>query len=170
MKSHLWQSFLTVSRRISIIIWEQYNWRANSKICRFFPSFSLILSKIPNEIWLSLIYITNFSPKRFWIWILIGNLIKHKKVFPWKNWILAWIWAIIRDLLSKESTSIKIHIIATADLPEFPNRWVWLNCDDRFSRDPCYVFTAAYFIERQRIEKQIDISGKDNHYSSYEKQ
>ena len=106
--------------------WEQYNWRANSKVCRFFLSFSLILSIIPNEIWLSLIYNTNFSPNRFWIQTLIGNLIKHKKVFPWKNWILAWIWAIIRDLLSKESTSIKIHIIATADLPEFLIRRVWL--------------------------------------------
>ena len=35
-----------------------------------------------------------------------------------------------------------------------------LNCDERFSRDPCYVFTAAYFVERQAIESQIDISGK----------
>ena len=35
-----------------------------------------------------------------------------------------------------------------------------LNCDDRLSRDPCYIFTAAYYTERQRIEKQIDISGK----------
>ena len=35
-----------------------------------------------------------------------------------------------------------------------------LNKDERFSRDPCYVFTAAYFLERQSIEKQIDISGK----------
>jgi hypothetical protein len=36
-----------------------------------------------------------------------------------------------------------------------------LNCDNRFSRDPCYVFTAAYFIERQGIENQINISGED---------
>ena len=35
-----------------------------------------------------------------------------------------------------------------------------LNLDDRFSKDPCYVFMASYFIERQSIEKQIDISGK----------
>jgi hypothetical protein len=35
-----------------------------------------------------------------------------------------------------------------------------LNKDDRFSRDPCYVFMASYFIERQGIERQIDISGK----------
>ena len=38
-----------------------------------------------------------------------------------------------------------------------------LNCDERFSRDPCYVFTAAYFVERQAIESQIDISGKKHH-------
>ena len=24
----------------------------------------------------------------------------------------------------------------------------------------CYIFTAAYFVERQAIESQIDISGK----------
>ena len=43
-----------------------------------------------------------------------------------------------------------------------------LNKDERFSRDPCYVFTAAYFLERQSIEKQIDISGKLYcHYSQF---
>ena len=43
-----------------------------------------------------------------------------------------------------------------------------LNKDERFSRDPCYVFTAAYFLERQSIEKQIDISGKlYSHYSQF---
>ena len=36
-----------------------------------------------------------------------------------------------------------------------------LNQDERFSRDPCYLFTACYFIERQMIERQIDISGND---------
>ena len=36
-----------------------------------------------------------------------------------------------------------------------------LNHDDRFARDPCYVFMASYFIERQGIERQIDISGKN---------
>ena len=35
-----------------------------------------------------------------------------------------------------------------------------LNEDERFSKDPCYVFTAAYFLERQSIENQINISGK----------
>ena len=35
-----------------------------------------------------------------------------------------------------------------------------LNKDERFSKDPCYVFTAAYFLERQSIENQINISGK----------
>ena len=35
-----------------------------------------------------------------------------------------------------------------------------LNKDERFSNDPCYVFTAAYFLERQSIENQINISGK----------
>ena len=35
-----------------------------------------------------------------------------------------------------------------------------LNHDQRFSRDPCYVFMASYFIERQGIERQTDISGK----------
>ena len=35
-----------------------------------------------------------------------------------------------------------------------------LNLDDRFSKDPCYVFMASYYIERQGIERQIDISGK----------
>ena len=34
-----------------------------------------------------------------------------------------------------------------------------LNADERFSKDPCYVFTAAYFLERQSIENQINISG-----------
>lgn len=34
-----------------------------------------------------------------------------------------------------------------------------LNHDDRFSKDPSYVFMATYFIERQNIERQIDISG-----------
>ena len=34
-----------------------------------------------------------------------------------------------------------------------------LNKDERFSKDPCYVFTAAYFLERQSIENQINISG-----------
>lgn len=37
-----------------------------------------------------------------------------------------------------------------------------LNCDERFSKDPCFLFTAAYFIERQGIEKQISISGNNN--------
>ena len=36
-----------------------------------------------------------------------------------------------------------------------------LNCDERFSKDPCFLFTAAYFIERQGIEKQINISGNN---------
>ena len=36
-----------------------------------------------------------------------------------------------------------------------------LNYDERFSKDPCFLFTAAYFIERQGIEKQISISGND---------
>jgi hypothetical protein len=35
-----------------------------------------------------------------------------------------------------------------------------LNADERFLKDPCYVFTAAYFLERQSIENQINISGK----------
>ena len=34
-----------------------------------------------------------------------------------------------------------------------------MNQDDRFSRDPCYLFTACYFLERKSIESQIDISG-----------
>ena len=38
-----------------------------------------------------------------------------------------------------------------------------LNKDERFSKDPCYVFTAAYFLERQSIENQINISGKFHH-------
>ena len=34
-----------------------------------------------------------------------------------------------------------------------------MNQDDRFSRDPCYLFMACYFLEKQSIERQIDISG-----------
>ena len=35
-----------------------------------------------------------------------------------------------------------------------------LNADERFSRDPCYLFMASYFVERLAIERQIDISGR----------
>ena len=34
-----------------------------------------------------------------------------------------------------------------------------MNHDERFSRDPCYLFMACYYLERQSIERQIDISG-----------
>ena len=37
-----------------------------------------------------------------------------------------------------------------------------LNQDERFSRDPCFVFMASYFIERHSLERQIDISGNIN--------
>ena len=35
-----------------------------------------------------------------------------------------------------------------------------MNQDDRFSKDTCYLFMACYYLERQSIERQIDISGK----------
>ena len=35
-----------------------------------------------------------------------------------------------------------------------------MNQDERFSRDPCYLFMACYYLERKSIERQIDISGK----------
>ena len=35
-----------------------------------------------------------------------------------------------------------------------------LNQDERFSRDPCFVFLASYYIERRSIEQQINISGE----------
>ena len=34
-----------------------------------------------------------------------------------------------------------------------------LNHDERFSKDPFYVFLSATFLERLSLEKQIDISG-----------
>ena len=34
-----------------------------------------------------------------------------------------------------------------------------MNQDERFSMDPCYLFMACYYLERQSIERQIDISG-----------
>jgi hypothetical protein len=44
-----------------------------------------------------------------------------------------------------------------------------LNQDKRFSKDPCYLFMASYYIERQAVERQINISGlftifSDNYY------
>ena len=35
-----------------------------------------------------------------------------------------------------------------------------MNQDERFSRDPCFVFLASYYIERRSIEQQINISGE----------
>ena len=34
-----------------------------------------------------------------------------------------------------------------------------LNQDKRFAKDPCYLFMASYYIERQAVERQINISG-----------
>ena len=34
-----------------------------------------------------------------------------------------------------------------------------LNQDRRFSKDPCYLFMASYYQERQAVESQINISG-----------
>ena len=34
-----------------------------------------------------------------------------------------------------------------------------LNADERFQKDPCYVFMASYYLERRSIEGQINISG-----------
>ena len=34
-----------------------------------------------------------------------------------------------------------------------------LNQDERFSMDPCYLFMSCYYLERQMIESQINISG-----------
>ena len=34
-----------------------------------------------------------------------------------------------------------------------------LNVDERFSKDPCYLFMASYYVERLALEKQINISG-----------
>ena len=34
-----------------------------------------------------------------------------------------------------------------------------LNADERFSKDPCYLFMASYYVERLSLERQIDISG-----------
>ena len=36
-----------------------------------------------------------------------------------------------------------------------------MNEDERFSKDPCYLFMACYYLERQSIENQINISGKN---------
>ena len=35
-----------------------------------------------------------------------------------------------------------------------------LNIDDRFSKDPCYLFMAAYYVERNALERYINISGQ----------
>ena len=35
-----------------------------------------------------------------------------------------------------------------------------LNIDDRFSKDPCYLFMAAYYVERYALERYINISGQ----------
>ena len=34
-----------------------------------------------------------------------------------------------------------------------------MNQDERFSKDPCYLFMACYYLERQMIENQINIAG-----------
>ena len=34
-----------------------------------------------------------------------------------------------------------------------------LNADERFSKDPCYLFMASYYVERLSLERQINISG-----------
>lgn len=35
-----------------------------------------------------------------------------------------------------------------------------LNADERFSRDPCYLFMASYYVERHALERYINISGR----------
>ena len=35
-----------------------------------------------------------------------------------------------------------------------------LNRDDRFARDPCFLFMASYYIERFSLERYINISGQ----------
>lgn len=35
-----------------------------------------------------------------------------------------------------------------------------LNADERFCKDPCYVFMASYYCERHSIEQKIDVSGQ----------
>ena len=35
-----------------------------------------------------------------------------------------------------------------------------LNADERFSKDPCYIFMASYYCERQSVEQNIDVSGQ----------
>ena len=34
-----------------------------------------------------------------------------------------------------------------------------LNADERFQKDPCYVFMASQYVERHKIEQQISLSG-----------
>ena len=34
-----------------------------------------------------------------------------------------------------------------------------MNQDERFAKDPCYLFMACYYLERQQIESQINIAG-----------
>ena len=41
-----------------------------------------------------------------------------------------------------------------------------MNENERFSMDPCYLFMACYYLERQSIERQIDISVLDPDSSS----
>ena len=36
----------------------------------------------------------------------------------------------------------------------------FLNRDERFSKDPCYIFMACYLLEKDYLERQINISGQ----------
>ena len=36
----------------------------------------------------------------------------------------------------------------------------FLNKDERFSKDPCFIFMALYYLERDCLERQQNISGQ----------
>ena len=45
-------------------------------------------------------------------------------------------------------------------LPKMYFNQRFLNKDERFSKDACYLFMVAYFLEKYSLEREINISGQ----------